>query len=153
MTLRIGVISDTHDLLRPGAKQFLEGSDLIIHGGDICKESVLAELSALAPVTAVRGNNDKGAWAQTLPESRILQAGEVFIYVVHDLGAIDIDPAGAGVKVVISGHSHRPRIEQADGILYLNPGSAGPRRFKLPISAAELLVDGTTVSARIVELG
>ena len=152
MPIRIGVISDTHGVLRPSAKAFLLGSDLIIHGGDICEPQVLAGLSAIAPVTAVRGNNDKGAWAQELQESEVVQVGDIFIYVIHDLSAMDIDPEGAGVGVVVSGHSHRPKVEEKKGVLFVNPGSAGPRRFKLPISAAEILVAGASVSARVVEL-
>ncbi|TWO70308.1 metallophosphoesterase family protein [Caenimonas sedimenti] len=150
--IRVGVISDTHDLLRPGAKEFLRGSDLIIHGGDICSASVLAELATIAPVTAVRGNNDKGAWAQRLLKSELVQVGKIFVYVIHDLNEIDIDPAGAGVKVVVSGHSHRPKVEEKGGVLFVNPGSAGPRRFRLPISIAQILVDGASASARVVEL-
>ena len=152
MPIRIGVISDTHDLLRPSAKEFLRGSDLILHGGDICNEDVLTELATIASVTAVRGNNDKGAWARKLQESEILQIGEVFIYVIHDLTGMDIDPEGAGIRVVVSGHSHRPKVEEKGGVLFVNPGSAGPRRFKLPISVAEISVDGVAVSARVVEL-
>jgi uncharacterized protein len=151
-SLRVGVISDTHGLVRPSAKEFLQGSDLIIHGGDICDADVLTELSAIAPVTAVRGNNDKGAWADKLQETEFIQVGEIFIYVIHDLAELDIDPEAAGVSVVVSGHSHRPRIEQKGRVLYLNPGSAGPRRFRLPISIAELTVSGTSARARVVEL-
>ena len=151
-SLRVGVISDTHGLVRPSAKEFLQGSDLIIHGGDICDADVLTELSAIAPVTAVRGNNDKGAWADKLQETEFIQVGEIFIYVIHDLAELDIDPEAAGVRVVVSGHSHRPRIEQKGSVLYVNPGSAGPRRFRLPISVAELTVNGTSACARVVEL-
>jgi putative phosphoesterase len=152
MTLRIGVISDTHGLLRPEAVAFLKGCDRIIHGGDICGAEVLEELSAIAPVTAVRGNNDVGAWAKRLAETEIVKVGEVFIYVIHDLAQIDIDPEAAGVRVVISGHSHQPLIEERAGILYFNPGSSGPRRFKLPISVGEITVVGKKVSARFVEI-
>jgi putative phosphoesterase len=151
-SLRVGVISDTHGLVRPSAKEFLQGSDLIIHGGDICDAEVLTELSAIAPVTAVRGNNDKGAWAEKLRETEFIQVGEIFIYVIHDLAELDIDPEAAGVRVVVSGHSHRPRIEQKGSVLYVNPGSAGPRRFRLPISVAELTVSGISACARVVEL-
>lgn len=152
MPIRIGVISDTHDLLRPGAIEFLRGSDLIIHAGDICTPGVLQELETIAPVTAVRGNNDKGDWARSLQESEIVQVGEVFIYVIHDLNDIDIDPAGAGIRVVISGHAHQPKVEENGGVLFVNPGSAGPRRFKLPISVAEIQVEGSSVSAKVIEL-
>lgn len=150
--LRVGVISDTHGLLRPEAKAFLQGSDRIIHGGDICAAEVLEELSAIAPVTAVRGNNDYGAWAERLPETEFIQVGEVFIYVIHDLAQLDIEPQAAGVRVVVSGHSHQPLIEERSGILYVNPGSSGPRRFRLPISVGEITVAGKKVSARVVEL-
>jgi len=113
---------------------------------------VLSTLALIAPVKAVRGNNDKGAWSRDLPDSEIIRLGGVFAYVIHDLSMIDIDPAAAGVSVVLSGHSHKPAIEHRNGIAYVNPGSAGPRRFKLPISVAELIIDGTSVTPRIVEL-
>lgn len=150
--LRVGLISDTHGLLRPEAKAFLQGSDYIVHGGDICDPGILEELAALAPVTAVRGNNDRGPWAEHLRESEFLQVGEIFVYAIHDLAQIDIEPSAAGVRVVVSGHSHKPVIEERDGVLYVNPGSSGPRRFKLPIAVGEILVNGRAVSARIVEL-
>lgn len=149
---RVGLISDTHGLLRPEAKTFLQGSDYIVHGGDICDPVILDELAAIAPVTAVRGNNDRGPWAERLRESEFLQVGEVYVYAIHDLAQVDIEPGAAGVRVVVSGHSHKPLVEERDGVIYVNPGSAGPRRFKLPISAGELIVDGSSVSARIVEL-
>jgi putative phosphoesterase len=149
--VRIGLISDTHGLLRPQVVAFLAGSDHIVHGGDVCDPGVLEALRALAPLTAVRGNNDRGAWAAGLRESELVRLGEIFVYAVHDLEDIDIDPAAAGVQVVVSGHSHRPLIEQRGPVLYVNPGSAGPRRFRLPISAGELTVSGSRVSARIVE--
>jgi uncharacterized protein len=150
--IRVGLISDTHGLLRPEAMAFLEGSDYIVHAGDICDPGTLEALAAIAPLTAVRGNNDTGAWAQRLPETEFLQVGEVFIYVIHDLAELDIEPSAAGVRVVISGHSHKPSVEERDGVLYVNPGSSGPRRFKLPIAVGELMVSGSTVSARTVEL-
>jgi putative phosphoesterase len=149
--LRVGLISDTHGLLRPQAKAFLRGSDFIVHTGDICDPRILEELAMLAPVTAVRGNNDHGAWAEHLREAELLQIGEIWLYAIHDLSQLRIDPAAAGVHVVVSGHSHQPLIEQRDGVLYVNPGSSGPRRFKLPIAAAELVVEGRSVSARIAE--
>jgi uncharacterized protein len=151
--VRIGVISDTHGLLRPEALAFLQGSDHIVHGGDICDAGVLETLCAIAPLTAVRGNNDHGSWAARLRETELVRLGDVFVYAIHDLAQLDIDPAAAGVQVVVSGHSHKPAIEQRGGVLYVNPGSAGPRRFRLPISVAELTVTGTSVSARIVEFG
>jgi len=148
---RIGLISDTHGRLRPEACSFLHGSDHIIHSGDIGDAHILDELAQLAPLTVVRGNNDRGAWAEGLRETESLQVDQVRIYVLHDVNQLDIDPVAAGVRVVVSGHSHKPKIEERDGVLYVNPGSAGPRRFKLPISVAELLVMGNTVTARIVE--
>ncbi len=150
--IRVGLISDTHGLLRPQAVAALQGSDFIVHGGDIGDVGILDALAAIAPLTVVRGNNDREAWANAIPESAFLKVGDVYVYAIHDLSQIDIDPVGAGVRVVISGHSHKPKIEERDGVLYVNPGSAGPRRFKLPIAVAELIVDGDTVSARIVEL-
>ncbi len=124
---------------------------MIIHCGDICDPAVLKELSGIAPVSAVRGNNDRGAWADDLPESEIIRIGEISAYVIHDISSIDIDPAASGVAVVLSGHSHKPSVACRDGITYVNPGSAGPRRFKLPISAAELIVERGSVKPRIVE--
>jgi uncharacterized protein len=151
--LRAGLISDTHGLLRPEAIAFLQGCDLIVHGGDICDATVLDALARIAPVTAVRGNNDKGDWATRLRQTEMLQVGSAWVYVVHDLADLDIDPVAAGVRVVVSGHSHKPRVEARDGVLYVNPGSAGPRRFKLPVSVGELIVDGDEVSARTVQIG
>jgi uncharacterized protein len=150
--IRVGLISDTHDLLRPQAIDFLRGSDFIIHAGDICDSMVIEELARIAPVTVVRGNNDRGTWANALPETELVKIGGIFIYVIHDLAQLDIDPNGAGVRAVVSGHSHKPVIEHRDGVIFVNPGSAGPRRFKLPISVAELVIAGVSVSARIVEL-
>jgi uncharacterized protein len=149
---RVGLISDTHGLLRPEALALLRGSDFIVHAGDIGNSGVLDELRRLAPLTAVRGNNDKGAWARSIAETEVLQVGEVSIYVLHDLAELDLDPAAAGFNVVVTGHSHNPRIDERDGVLYVNPGSAGPRRFKLPIAVGELRVAGSSVKAKIVEL-
>lgn len=150
--IRVGLISDTHGLLRPEALAFLEGSDHIVHGGDICDASVLEALSAIAPVTAVRGNNDHGVWASRLRETELFQVGEIFICAIHDLAGLEPVPGAPLAQVVVSGHSHRPSVEWREGILYVNPGSAGPRRFKLPVSIGELTVTGRSVSARIVEL-
>lgn len=150
--IRVGLISDTHGLLRPQAVAALQGSDFIVHGGDIGDAGILDALAAIAPLTVVRGNNDREAWAGAIPETAFLKVGDVHVYAIHDLSQIDIDPAGAGVRVVVSGHSHQPKVEARGGVLYVNPGSAGPRRFKLPIAVAELIVDGDAVSARIVEL-
>src|ERR1700756_978892 len=149
---RIGLISDTHGLLRPEALAFLQGCDHIIHGGDIGDAQILKRLSAVAPVTAVRGNNDRGPWAARVAQTELVRIGEIFIYALHDLAQLDIEPKAAGVGVVVSGHSHRPLVDHRDGVLYVNPGSAGPRRSPLPISAAELVVAGRSVSARLVQL-
>ena len=146
--LRVGLISDTHGLLRPAALAFLRSSDFIVHGGDIGDPAILDMLAALAPVTAVRGNNDRAAWAAGLPETAVLEIGEVRIGVVHDLGAAAFD-AAAGVQVIVSGHSHNPLVQERAGVLFVNPGSAGPRRFRLPIAVAELFVSGGSASARI----
>ena len=148
---RVGLISDTHGLLRPEATAFLRGSDFIVHAGDIVDAAILDRLAAIAPVTAVRGNNDKGAWAMRLSETEVLEIDEVLIYVLHDLAALDVDPAAAGFRVVVSGHSHRPLVTERDRVLYVNPGSAGPRRFSLPIAAAELTIAGDSIDARLVE--
>jgi putative phosphoesterase len=149
---RIGLISDTHGLLRPEALAFLRGCEHIVHGGDIGDAQILEALAAIAPLTAVRGNNDRGPWAEAVPETALVELGGLRLYAIHDLAQLDIDPVAAGVRVVVSGHSHRPRAEERGGVLYLNPGSAGPRRFKLPISAAELLIDDGAPTSRIVEL-
>jgi putative phosphoesterase len=151
--MRVGLISDTHGLLRPEALAFLSGADHIVHGGDIGDARILEVLAAIAPLTAVRGNNDVGAWAARVRETELVDLGGLLLYAVHDVLDLDIDPVAAGVRVVVSGHSHRPAVEERDGVLYVNPGSAGPRRFSLPISAAELLVGpGGSLSARTVVL-
>ncbi len=149
---RIGLISDTHGLLRPEALAFLQGCDHIVHGGDIGGPDILAALASIAPLTAVRGNNDRDAWADVVPETDMVQVGGVFLYALHDIAQLDIDAASAGVQVVVTGHSHKPLIDRRDGVLYINPGSAGPRRFSLPISVGELIVDGEALTPRIVEL-
>ena len=151
--MRIGLVSDTHGLLRPEVLAFLRGSDHIVHGGDVCEGGVLDALRGIAPVTAVRGNNDRGAWAEALRESELVRLGDVFVYAVHDVADIDIEPRGAGVRVVVSGHSHRPSVDERDGVLWVNPGSAGPRRFRLPISAGELAIEGERVAVRLVTFG
>lgn len=151
-TLRIGVISDTHGLLRPAALAALSGVDRIIHAGDIGDPAILEQLARLAPVTAVRGNNDTESWAASLPERVTEPFAGVTIHLLHNLKELALDPLEAGVQVVIAGHSHRPLCEQRDGVLYLNPGSAGPRRFQLPISIAELTITAGVPAARIVEL-
>jgi uncharacterized protein len=151
-TLRVALLSDTHGLLRAAARAFAVGCDYIIHGGDIGSAQILDELAAMAPLFAVRGNNDTQRWAAHLPETEMIPVGGAFVYVIHDLSQLNIEPHAAGVQVIVSGHSHRPLVEKRDGILYVNPGSCGPRRFKLPISVGELIVEGTQVSARTVEL-
>jgi putative phosphoesterase len=148
----IGIISDTHGLVRPQAIEALAGVDMILHAGDVGKQEVLDTLKDIAPVVAVRGNNDKGDWAQTLPDWEVVEVGKVSIYMLHDVKAIDISPSGAGFHVVVSGHSHKPSIEEHRGVLYVNPGSAGQRRFKLPVSLAHLQISGEMVHANIIEL-
>jgi putative phosphoesterase len=151
--MRIGLVSDTHGLLRPEALAFLQGCDHIVHGGDIGDLRILEALAAIAPLTAVRGNNDAEAWADAVPETARIDLAGVRLYALHDLATLGIDPASEGVHVVVSGHSHRPLAEERGGVLYVNPGSAGPRRFRLPISIAELHVnDGGVITPRIVEL-
>ena len=149
---RIGVISDTHGLVRPQALRALAGADLIVHAGDVGGPEVLDALRAVAPVVAVRGNNDRGPWAAALAETEVVETGGRNLYVLHDLKELDLDPRAEGFDAVIAGHSHQPRIERRDGVLYLNPGSAGPRRFRLPIAVAWLAVDSTRLDAEIVHL-
>jgi putative phosphoesterase len=149
---RIGLISDTHGLLRPEAVAYLRGSDFLIHAGDIGDAAVLEQLRELAPVVAVRGNNDKGAWAEALAQTEVLEVDGVAVLVLHDVADLDLDPAAAGFRVVVFGHSHRPSSETRDGVLYVNPGSAGPRRFKLPICVGELRIEGGSITPRHVEL-
>jgi putative phosphoesterase len=152
MTTRLGLISDTHGLLRSEAVAALAGSDVIIHSGDVGSVAVLEGLRAVAPVVAIRGNIDKGAWTTDLRTTETVNAGEATLYVLHDLGELDLDPAAAGFQAVIAGHSHRPAIEMRNRVLYVNPGSAGPRRFSLPITVARLEVVGAEVTGRIIEL-
>lgn len=148
---RVGLISDTHNLLRPEALDFLRGSDLILHAGDVCEHRVLAELERVAPVKAVRGNNDTGAWAQTLPWRETVRVEGVTLLMGHELKELRGEPL-RDVRAVIFGHSHKPVIEQREGVLYVNPGSAGPRRFSLPVSVGELLIDGDRITPRLVTL-
>jgi len=147
----IGVISDTHGLVRPQAIEALAGVDMILHAGDVGNSAVLDQLRDIAPVVAVRGNNDRGEWAESLPQSEVVEIGAVSIYMLHDVKEIDISPAGA-FQVVISGHSHKPAVEERRGVLYVNPGSAGPRRFNLPVSLAHLKIEGSAVNAKLIEL-
>ncbi len=148
----VGVISDTHGLLRPEALQALRGSEHIIHAGDIGAPEIIAELKKIAPVTAIRGNVDVHRWAREFPETEVVELDGKTIYVIHDVKAIDLNPRAAGFDAVISGHSHKPKQEMKNGVLYLNPGSAGPRRFRLPISVAKLEIGNGKMSAEIVAL-
>ncbi len=148
----IGIISDTHGLLRPEALAALTGSQFIIHAGDIGDIAVIEALRTVAPVTAVRGNIDSGGWARAIPETEVLEVeGKVF-FVLHALDDLDLDPQASGFAVVVSGHSHRPKIERRGSVLFLNPGSAGPRRFDLPIAVARIEISGSSLQSRIVEL-
>lgn len=148
----IGVISDTHGLLRPEAVELLRGSEHIIHAGDIGAPEIIPELERIAPVTAIRGNVDTQPWARKFPETEVVELDGLHIYVIHDANAIDLNPKAAGFAAVISGHSHQPRQEIRDGVLYFNPGSAGPRRFKLPISVGRLEIVGGKMSAETLEV-
>ncbi len=148
----VGLISDTHGLLRPEAIRALQGSELIVHAGDVGNAAVLHGLRAVAPVAAVRGNIDTGTWAKGLPRTETLQVDQVSLHVIHDLTQLDTLPEAAGFQVVVSGHSHQPSIEQRNGVLFVNPGSAGPRRFNLPVSLALLSVQGTSAHAELVTL-
>jgi uncharacterized protein len=149
---RIDLISDTHGLLRPEALAALRGSDLLIHAGDIGNPEVLSSLKKIAPLIAIKGNNDKGNWARHLPETKKITFGALKLYIIHNLKELSFDPAARGFRVVISGHSHKPMIETRDSVLFVNPGSAGPRRFKLPVCVGRLLVRGASVNAKIIDL-
>ena len=148
----IGVISDTHGLLREQAVEALKGSDHIIHAGDIGAPEILAKLAEIAPVTAVRGNVDRAAWAKKIPETEVVELRGVSIYVLHKLQELDLKPDAAGFRVVISGHTHIPKQEVKNGVLYFNPGSAGPRRFRLPVTVGRLIVEGANVEGEIIKL-
>jgi putative phosphoesterase len=151
-TIRVGLISDTHGLLRSAAERELHGSDYIVHAGDICDPAILESLARIAPVTAVRGNNDRGPWAERLPETAQLNVDGIAILAIHDIATLRIDLRAAGVRVVVAGHSHRPLLETRAGVLFVNPGSAGPRRFRLPISVARLVIRGSKIEAQLREL-
>jgi uncharacterized protein len=151
--MRIGVISDTHGLLRPEAEQCLAGVAHIIHAGDIGRPEVIAGLRRIAPVMAIKGNVDTADWAARYPDTRTIKLGGRVIYVLHDVHELKLDPVSKGIDVVISGHSHRPDIETVDGVLYLNPGSAGPRRFSLPITAAILELTESSIRPVFCDLG
>jgi putative phosphoesterase len=151
--MNVGVISDTHGLLRPEVIHALRGSDHIIHAGDIGSAAVLVELAHLASLTTIRGNVDTQPWASTLPVTEVVELASKFFYVLHDINALDLNPGAAGFNVVISGHSHVPKIEWKEGVLYFNPGSAGPQRFKLPISMGRISINGTQVLPELITLG
>jgi putative phosphoesterase len=149
--IRVGLISDTHGLLRPQALDALAGSDFIVHAGDIGEPAILEALGRIAPVTAVRGNNDRESWAKGVRDTEVLRAGGVDIFVIHDLAELDLDPAG-GFQVIVAGHSHKPGKSTRDGVLFVNPGSAGPRRFSLPVSVGRLRIQNGRVDADLLTL-
>jgi putative phosphoesterase len=148
----IGVISDTHGLLRPKAMAALQGSDHIIHAGDIGDPGILARLESIVPITAIRGNVDRESWAKKIPETNVLEVEDVSIYILHNLAQLDLKPEAAGFAAVIYGHSHTPKQETKNGVLYFNPGSAGPKRFKLPVTVGRLVVEGRAVRSEIVQI-
>jgi putative phosphoesterase len=150
--LTIGVLSDTHGLLRPEAIDALQGSDYIIHAGDVGDPAILDRLTDIAPVIAIRGNVDHGDWAARLPATNVLEVGGVSIYILHNLHDLDLKPEAAGFAAVISGHTHKPKQEKRNGVLYFNPGSAGPRRFSLPVSVGKLIVEDGQIRGEIVVL-
>ncbi len=149
---KIGIISDTHGLIRQSVVKSFNDVDLIVHAGDIGTREALKTLQTTAKVYPVRGNVDNGKWTENLPFTEVVQVGQIYLYVIHDLDTLDLDPEAAGFKAVISGHSHIPKIEERNGILYINPGSAGPRRFKYPVSIAFLYIKGDVIDTEIVEL-
>jgi putative phosphoesterase len=148
----LGVISDTHGLLRPEAVSALAGVELIIHAGDVGNPQILDALAKIAPVHAVRGNTDRGDWAADLPHTRIVEVGGVLIYVLHELFTLDLDPAPAGIAAIIFGHSHQPHLERKNGTLYLNPGSAGPKRFTLPVTLATINLQNASLDIDFIDL-
>jgi hypothetical protein len=148
----VGVISDTHGLLRPEAIELLRGSEHILHAGDIGSPEIVPQLRKIAPVTAIRGNVDTQSWTRDFAETEVVELSGLHIYMIHDANALDLNPKAAGFAAVISGHSHQPSQVNKDGVLYFNPGSAGPRRFKLPISVGRLKIVDGTISAEILEL-
>jgi len=151
-TVILGVISDTHGLLRPEVIEALRGSDGILHTGDVGAPEILEALAQIAPATAIRGNVDTDAWARALSKTEVVEAGGVSIYMLHDLGQLDLKLGVARFRVVVYGHSHQPKIEEKNGVLYFNPGSAGPRRFHLPVSVGRLVIEAGKVRAELVEL-
>ena len=150
--LTVGVISDTHGLLRPEAVAALAGVDQILHAGDVGTPDILARLKAIAPTTAVRGNVDHGVWATALPLTDVVRLGSLDVYILHDLATLDVDPVAGGFAAVISGHSHQPKAEWTRGVLFLNPGSAGPRRFTLPVTLSVLRITGGTIEHQRIDL-
>jgi len=148
----VGVISDTHGLLRPEAVAPLRGSDYIIHAGDVGDAEILKQLNAIAPLTAVRGNVDREPWARKLPETQVLEAGGISIYILHSVAELDLKPEAAGFAAIVSGHSHIPKQEVRNGVLYFNPGSAGPRRFKLPVTVGRLVIQGGRIRGEIIRI-
>jgi putative phosphoesterase len=148
----VGVISDTHGLMRPEASAALRGSHLIIHAGDVGNPDVIKELAGIASTHVVRGNVDRGDWAASLPLTELVEVGERLFYVLHEISQLDLNPADLGFAAVVFGHSHQPMIETRQGVLFLNPGSAGPRRFKLPVTVARVGVSGPRMRPEIVEL-
>jgi putative phosphoesterase len=150
--ITVGVISDTHGLLRAEAVEALRGSDYILHAGDVGGPKILEVLARIAPVTAIRGNVDTEPWARVLPQTEIVEVGVVSVYMLHDVGRLDLKPEAAGFRIVVYGHSHRPKIEERNGVLYFNPGSAGPRRFNLPVSVGTLRIEAGKVRAEFLEL-
>lgn len=151
-TTVVGLVSDTHGLLRLEVLGAFAGVNVIIHAGDVGREGILEALRAVAPTHAVRGNVDNGAWAEPLPRDALIEVGEVSIYVYHGHEELGLDPRAAGCRVVVSGHSHKPEIAEKQGVLYLNPGSAGPRRFKLPVTLMRLYIKGGEVQPELVQL-
>ncbi|MEJ7711613.1 MAG: metallophosphoesterase family protein [Pyrinomonadaceae bacterium] len=152
-TRRIGVISDTHGLMRPQALIALKGSEIILHAGDIGKPEILDHLRQVAPIViAIRGNIDSDAWAEKIPEREVFSVGAISFYMLHDVKELNPNVVTENIRVVISGHSHQPSIHEKDGVLFLNPRSAGPRRFKLPVTVASLLIKGTEVKVNLIEL-
>jgi len=148
----VGVISDTHGLLRPEALEFLKGCDSIVHAGDLGDPDILKTLESIAPTFAVRGNVDRGSWTRALPDKDLVEAAGKLLYVIHNLDELDLDPAAAEIDAVIFGHSHMPASYEKDGVLYFNPGSAGPRRFKLPVSIGRLTVIDSGLKREIIDL-
>ena len=148
----VGVISDTHGLLRPEAIEALRGAEHIIHAGDIGAAEIIPALEQIAPVTAIRGNIDREPWSKKFPETQVVELSGAHIYVIHDVNALDLNPRAAGFAAVISGHSHQPKQEMKDGVLYFNPGSAGPRRFRLPVTIGRLETGNGNISGTIIDL-